>query len=181
VLTIHMIEKGRNHEENCGETERAKAKENLEKSLQSRRKRVDGINDFIDPDHSVDNEESIMAFILYELGKLFSSSILKEENHPPRTQLFFSIKEPTWKEGIASSLSYFEEARSILQGCVALVDTMCELGPTDDPWTARLQKAPIIYEDMLQTMAILYRKLDQYDKSVECYNEVSILLTRKKE
>ena len=47
----------------------------------------------------------------------------------------------------------------------------------DGAWITNLDKIPVVYEEMLQMMAILYRKLGEYGKSVECYNELSILLT----
>lgn len=169
-------------EEGEAEAELSNAKEHLEQSLYWRKKRDGAIHDLDNPDDtSNDNEEIIIAFILYELGKLFSFSALKENHSKPQpyaySSLFFSTKKLSGQEGVGA-LSYFEEARSILQGNAGLVDAVDSLILVDNPWAARLQKTPDIYEDMLQTMAILYRKLDEYNKSVECYNEVSILLTR---
>eukprot|EP00979_Chaetoceros_neogracilis_P007995 scaffold1744_cov237-Chaetoceros_neogracile.AAC.7 len=71
-----------------------------------------------------------------------------------------------------------EKAREILQDSVSMSETLAYAHEDEDPFISRLHLTPSIYEEMLQTMAVLYRKLGEYDKSVKCYNEVSLLLTR---
>jgi len=182
---FHDMEKGNREKTNFvqeAEAERLEAKEHLEQSLYLRNKCVGVDQDFINSeDPSDDREEIIIVFILYELGKLFSFSVLKENRSTPQptsySSLFFPQKNLSGQDGDIA-LSNFEEARSILQGNAGLIDAVDSLTLVNNTWAARLQKTPVIYEDMLQMMAILYRKLDEYEKSVECYNDVSILLTR---
>jgi len=88
----------------------------------------------------------------------------------------------------STAIKYFVESRNIMQKCIDLTDaTLYDLDDPsvasnnigkDDAKVERIRRMPGTFEKMLQIMAIMYRKLDMYDKAVECYNEVSILLTR---
>jgi tetratricopeptide (TPR) repeat protein len=166
------------------ESERSEAKTYLEQSVHMRKK---GFSADQDSSSSGNLEfESLTAAIgLYELGRLFSVFVLRM-NLDQQDSIMSSISKNARKNALqecATAVSYFEEARSIFQDNMGMIDTtMIEtfnfVDFEDGPWIARLDKIPVVYEEMLQMMAILYRKLGEYGKSVECYNEVSILLTR---
>ena len=169
--------------------ERRLATEHLENSVMLRKRRIERLgnnegesndgegND--DSDEDLNYERITMAISLYELGKICSWLVIRndiEEHEPRRLRLIrptsFAIRD------CQIAIAYFEEAREILQDSVSMSETLAYAHEGEDPFISRLHLTPSIYEEMLQTMAVLYRKLGEYDKSVKCYNEVSLLLTR---
>jgi len=165
--------------------ERRLATEHLEDSILLRKRRIERLGDNVKDenkcatDEDVNYERITMAITLYEIGKLCSWLVIRndiEEHEPRRLQLLrptsFAIRD------CKIAISYFEEAKEILQDSISISETLAYAHEDEDPFISRLHLTPSIYEEMLQTMAVLYRKLGEYDKSVECYNEVSLLLTR---
>ena len=45
------------------------------------------------------------------------------------------------------------------------------------PSLQRIQKMTSIFEEMIETMVVLYRCIDDFEEAVEYYNDVKILLT----
>ncbi len=165
------------------ETLRYDAKTHFEQSIEIRKrimKRLKNLEtDDDDDDAVIDYEKITIAIIYYELGKLFSCQENNAEDNELRRRRSISYTGKLAGKECASAVSYFEDAQEILEDSVEMAETLDHANNEDDCWISRLHKTPEIYEEMLQTMAVLYRKLDEYDKSVECYNKVSILLTRK--
>lgn len=132
-------------------------------------------------DEEVVNYERItMAITLYELGKLYSWFVMRNdiEEKKPRTLRLISPTRNIALRDCRKALDYFEEAKGILRDSIEMAETLGYTEEDEDVFISRLHLTPTIYEEMLQAMAILYRKLDEYDKSIECYNEFSILSTR---
>jgi len=165
--------------------ERKVATEHLEDSVLLRKRRIERLGDNDQRagnggcDEDINYERITMAISLYELGKICAWLVIRNdinEHEPRRLRLIrptsFAIRD------CRIAISYFEEAREILQDSIAMSETLAYAHENEDPFISRLHLTPSIYEEMLQTMAVLYRKLGEYDKSVECYNEVSLLLTR---
>uniref|UniRef100_A0A7S3PXG4 Uncharacterized protein n=1 Tax=Chaetoceros debilis TaxID=122233 RepID=A0A7S3PXG4_9STRA len=162
--------------------ERNVATSHLEDSILLRERSIERLeNEGVPEDEELINYERIsIAITLYELGKLFAWFVMRNDiDHQGPQQLpLISSSRNIALRNCRSALKYFEEAHSILQGSVSIAESLSNGREEKDVFSSRLEVTPTIYEEMLQTMAILYRKLGNYDKSVECYNEVSILLTR---
>ena len=80
---------------------------------------------------------------------------------------------------VVKQIEHFEEAERKSQDSITTTETLGYTQDDENVYISRLYLTPIkCFEEMLQTMVILYRKLDTYDQSVKCYNEISILLTR---
>lgn len=165
--------------------ERRLATDHLEDSILLRKRRIDRLGDKVKDeskgttDEDINYERITMAITLHEIGKLCSWLVIRndiEEHTSRRLQLLrptsFAIRD------CQIAISYFEEAKEILQDSISISETLAYAHEDEDPFISRLHLTPSIYEEMLQTMAVLYRKLGEYDKSVECYNEFSVLLTR---
>ncbi len=161
--------------------QRYKATVHLEDSVCLREKRIERLqnDENAGDENAIDYERIAMALTLYELGKMFSWFVMRtdiEEQYTEKLPLILSSRSNALRD-CRSAIKYFEEARGILQDCISITVGL-DGHEEDDIFISRLKLAPSIYEEMLQIMAILYRKIGKYDKSVECYNEVSILLTR---
>ena len=180
------------------ETERFKARIHLEESISMRKKRIklfdacqDSSNEIVNGIHqnlNTDYDNVFIAYTLFELGKLFSSSVLmKNKQQQQMRRMSLSSNNVTIKE-CRIAIKYFQEAREIFRDKIEQVDSFILL---DDDQSlmdgnnvqtsimqAKYYKMPSVFEEMLQTMAVMYRNMDMYDKAVECYNEVSFLLTR---
>ena len=164
------------------ESLRSDAQMHFEQSIVIRKRmlnRLESIGDHED-DHSMDYEKITIAIISYELGKLFScqEKNMEENEFKKRSSLLKTATKKYSKRECSLAISYFEQAQEILEESIEMAETLDYVNNEDDCWISRLHKTPEIYEEILHTMAVLYRKLGEYDKSVECYNKVSILLTR---
>lgn len=161
------------------ESLRRDAKTHFEQSVIIRKRILKRLQDFEEDEensHMIDYEKITIAIILYELGNLCCchEKNIEENGFKRRNSLgtrMFANKEHS------SAISFFEEAHDILEKSIDMAETLDYINYEDDCYISRLHKTPEIYEDMLHTMAVLYRKSGDYDKSVECYNRVSILLT----
>ena len=154
----------------------------FENSITLRKRRIEKLQEQNQHgDEEVINYERItMAITLYELGKLVSWFVMKndiDEREPRRLSLIAPTRNIAVRD-CRKAIEYFEEAKGILQDSIAMTETLGYTQDDENVYISRLYLTPIIFEEMLQTMAILYRKLDKYDESVKCYNEFSILLTR---
>ncbi len=128
----------------------------------------------------VNYEKITMAITLYELGKLYSWFVMRNdiEEKKTRTLGLISPRRNIALRDCQKAIDYFEEAKGILRDSIEMAETLGYTEEDQDVFISRLHLTPAIYEEMLQSMAVLYRKLDKYDKSIECYNEFSILSTR---
>jgi tetratricopeptide (TPR) repeat protein len=160
---------------------RSDAKAHFEQSILIRKRMMKRLESFDsqDDNNTLDYEKITIALISYELGKLYSCQQhnMEDKDFKKRRSISF-VGKPIAKDCIAA-VSYFEDARETLEESIEMAETLDFINDEDDCWISRVHKTPEIYEEMLQTMAVLYRKLDEYDKSVECYNKVSMLLTRQ--
>lgn len=166
------------------ETLRSDAKTHFEQSIVVRKRMIKRLKNFDrqEDNNSMEYEKTTIAIISYELGHLFfCQGKCLEENEAKRRNSLSSGN--TWKRNVASkecssAISYFEDARDILDESIEMAEILDYANDENDCWISRLHRTPELYEEMLHTMAVLYRKLERFDKSVECYNKVSILLTR---
>lgn len=166
------------------ESLRSDAKCHFEQSITIRKRMIKRIKGFDskddDDDQQIDYENITVAVISYELGKLFCGpeSCLDDHDSRRRRNSMIATGSRSNLKRYAQAASYFEDARKILEDSIEMAETLDYINNEDDCWISRLHKTPEIFEDMLHTLAVLYRKLEKYDKSVECYNSVSFLLTR---
>lgn len=169
---------------NINESLRSDAQCHFEQSIKIRKRMIKRLNDLAskddDDDQQIDYENITVAVISYELGKLFSGpeTDLDENEFRRRRTLNIATGRRNNSNHYSLAASYFEDARKILEDSIEMAETLDYINNEDDCWISRLHKTPEIFEDMLHTLAVLYRKLEKYDKSVECYNSVSLLLTR---
>ena len=155
------------------EVYRFKAKQYFEDSIIMRRRLIKTMSEGMETVNHIseDHDQVAIAFSFYEIGKLFAKPVMKKRHEKS------DIDKITLKE-VNVAVTYFEEASKIMLKKIDLSDNPEVASVEDDPLTARLLRMPTLFEEMLQLMAVMYRKLDLYDKAMECYNEVSILLTR---
>ena len=180
---MYRVTKFDNGTSNLNESLRYDAKSHFEQSIKIRKKMIERLNDLEtidDVDHQqIDYENITVAVISYELGKLFCGQETAEENElrRRRASMVNSAKQND-SNHYSRAVMYFQDARIILEDSIEMAETLDYINNEDDCWISRLHKTPEIFEDILHTLAVLYRKLEKYDKSVECYNSVSLLLTR---
>lgn len=164
-------------------SERKQAILHFEDSVTLRKRRIERLK--YDESTTTQGEEEInyeritMAVMLYELGRMCSWLVLRNDIEDTESRNLRLIRPTSFAvRDCKKALAYFEEAREILRDSISISETLAYPNEEEDPLIARIHLTPSIYEEMLQMMAVLYRKVGQYEKSVECYNEVAMLITR---
>lgn len=164
-------------------SERKQAILHFEDSVTLRKRRIERLK--YDESTTTEGEEEInyeritMAVMLYELGKMCSWLVLRNDIEDIESRNLRLIRPTSFAvRDCKKALAYFEEAREILRDSISISETLAYPNEEEDPLIARIHLTPSIYEEMLQMMAVLYRKVGQYEKSVQCYNEVAMLITR---
>ena len=106
------------------------------------------------------DQQMIIAFSLFEMGKLLSCTVLA---HNRGSEPF--LVDDTSRREIHSALDCFSDSRAILK-------KLHNNERCDDAGIARRKLISPVEIETTQTMAVLYREIDEYEKSVQCYKDL---------
>ena len=161
------------------ERERERARQYLEESIAARKRRMRTYLRYSNPDMVESNDAKIIvAFALYELGKLFSASALAKRRLWTRRK---EQEDQEIQQECEIAIKYFKRSGQVMQKLLELTETLDGFSPAqimEDPSLQRIQRMPSTFEEMLETMGVLYRCIDAFEEAVECYNAVKMLLTK---
>ena len=126
----------------------------------------------------INDAKIIVAFALYELEKLFSASALAKRRLWTRRK---EQEDQEIQQECDISINYFKRSGQVIQKMLDLTETFEGFSPVhimEDPSMQRIQQMPLDFEEMIETMGVLYRCIDAFEEAVECYNAVKMLLIK---
>ena len=111
-------------------------------------------------------QQTIIAYSLYEVGHMLSCTFFALQQRD-------DIDSDVVSRDISQSLAAFTDAKKMFEEIPrpmhADEDTLERVG---DPALARARQIPEIFEEIISSMAVLYRETGQVEKALELYSEL---------
>ena len=115
------------------------------------------------------DEQTIIAYSLYEVGHMLSCTFFACQQR--------DIDSDVVSRDISQSLAAFADAKKMFEEIPRPMHTD-EDTALEDPALARARQIPEIFEEILQSMAVLSRETGQEEKALELYSELLSLHKR---
>jgi tetratricopeptide (TPR) repeat protein len=109
------------------------------------------------------DEQTIIAYSLYDVGHMLSCTFFASQQR--------DIDSDVVSRDISQSLAAFADAKKMFEEIPRPMNTD-EGTVLEDPALARARQIPEIFEEMLQSMAVLSRETGQEEKALELYSEL---------
>ena len=117
------------------------------------------------------DEQTIIAYSLYEVGHMLSCTFFACQQR--------DIDSDVVSRDISQSLAAFADAKKMFEEIPRPMNTDEDtLERVGDPALARARQIPEIFEEILQSMAVLSRETGQEEKALELYSELLSLHKR---
>ena len=119
------------------------------------------------------DEQTIIAYSLYEVGHMLSCTFFALQQRD-------DIDSDVVSRDISQSLAAFADAKKMFEEIPRPMhtDESTILERVNDPALARARQIPGIIEEILQSMAVLYRETGEQEKALDVYNELLSLHKR---